>query len=82
MNTPDKNEYKPFEKLQIERILSRYNPTHRQQKSNMKNKFNKGTISTGMAQLLYKEIEFLNNRIELQNRLLDVSPDEFIIYKP
>ena len=66
---------------QIERIMTRYKPNFKQQISNMKNKFKKGEISTGMSVLLMKEIQFLNQQIEYQNRLLNLDKGDIITYK-
>lgn len=83
MNSIDTLEPKPIilQDDQLLRILNRYNPKHRQQKSNLKKKLINGEYSTVLTKILVDEIIFLNQQIALQNRLLDVSKGEIITYK-
>ena len=70
-----------LENDQIERIIKRYNPKFPQQKSNMKKKLRTAKLKTEFTLLLYKEINYLNSKIEEQNKLLNMNKGEFITYR-
>ena len=56
-------------KSQINRIIDRYNPKHKQQKTNLKKKLIDGNYSTQLTKLLIQEILFLNGRVLSEERL-------------
>jgi len=59
--------------VQINRIIERYNPKYRQQKSNLKHKLLEGSHNTAIVNLLMKEIEYMNEQLYLHNKLFDMS---------
>ena len=68
----NKSKYKlPNE--QIERIMSKYNPKFKQQKTNLKFKLNNSIYSTALTKLLIEEIIHLNEQIKFHNKLMNVN---------
>ena len=70
-----------LEPEQIERIIKRYNPKFPQQKSNMKQKLKSTKLKTEFTILLFKEINYLNSKLEEQNKLLNMNKGEYITYR-